>query len=236
VTRSRRSLVVGIDVGAHRLHCASLSDAGVVTDARVFAADATGDLIEWIAAATAIAVDAPAQLSRGRHQHDLQLAPKFRVARCCEIALGLRHGIWVPWVAPIEAPGEGWMAVGFRVFASLRRAGLRAIEVFPYAGFRTLNAGRPLPKKTTAAGLEARLALLRAAGVETTIRSHHVADAVLAAVVARDYSRGTAEAVSCGHDDSVIWLPEACWRPPPAHLARARALQRSTSPRPQSRP
>jgi predicted nuclease with RNAse H fold len=208
MTRSRRSFFAGIDVGAHRLHCVSLTDRGRLTDVRLFAADEIDDLLEWMAAAAVVAVDAPAQLSRGLHRDDVQLAPKFRVARCCEIALGRRHRIWVPWVTPIEPPRDGWMAIGLRVFASLRRTGLRAIEVFPYAGFRALNSGRSLPKKTRAAGTQARIALLRAAGVETGVHSHHFVDALLAALVARDYARGNAEAVTCRHDDSVIWLPD----------------------------
>jgi predicted nuclease with RNAse H fold len=178
-----------------------------MTDARVFAADEIDDLLEWSEAAAVVAVDAPAQLSRGLHRDDVQLAPKFRVARCCEIALGREHRIWVPWVAPLEQPRDGWMAIGLRVFALLRGVGLRAIEVFPYAGFRALNSGGPLPKKTTPVGTQARNALLRSARVETSVRSHHFVDALLAAVVARDYARGNAEAVTCRHDDSVIWLP-----------------------------
>ncbi len=200
-------LYVGIDVGGRAVHGVAIDAARRAVATAAFAAGDLGSVLAWTAPAAVVAVDAPAQLSTAPHATDTALAPKFRVARCAEVALGRDHRVWVPWVAPLERPDDGWMAVGLRLFESLRAAGRRAIEVFPYAGFRALNAWRPLPKKTTKAGARARMALLRAAGVESPVGSHHVVDALLAALVARDHASGAAEPVTCGHDGSVIWLP-----------------------------
>lgn len=162
-----------------------------------------------------VAIDAPERVSGTPHAGDESLAPKFRVARCAEIALGRGHGIWVPWVTPAaEAVCPGWMRVGFKVFELARRPGRRVVEVYPYAAFRTL-AGGAIPSKSTANGVFARAQLLQQVGVVADgleMWSHDSLDACVAAVVARHVADGTAEAVGCGHDDSFIWLPRSAGR------------------------
>jgi predicted nuclease with RNAse H fold len=201
---------VGIDVGARLLHCATLEQDGRILDSAVLAADDRARLRAWCADAAVVAVDAPESPSSAPHAGDAALSPKFRAARCAEIELGRRHGCWVPWVAPRAAPFPAWMESGFAVYEALGgEGGPPVIEVYPYAGFRTI-AGERLPRKQSAAGRQARAELLARAGVideRRTARSHDALDALMAALVARDCGAGRARAVSCGHDGSAIWLP-----------------------------
>ena len=201
---------VGIDVGADRLHVASLDADGRVAACAVFSSTQLPELVAGLDAAEVVAVDAPAQMSSLPHARDTELAPKFRRARCAEIALGRDFRIWVPFVGPAERPAPAWMETGFAVFEALAGLGSVTIEVFPYAGFRVL-ADRPLPKKTTVGGLTQRVELLRDAGVRgrhLEMWSHDSLDALLGALVALHYAEARATMVGCGHDESAIWLPE----------------------------
>ena len=202
---------MGIDVGADRLHCVAL-DGGVRASA-VFSGAELAELAAWAAPADVVAVDAPAQLSTRPHAADAALAPKFREARCAEVALGRAHGCWVPWVGPAVAPASGWIRTGLDAFGALRDAGsAELLEVFPYAAFRALARGERLPRKTTVSGLRRRAELLAAAGAapqSVAMWSHDGLDALVAAVVARDRAGGSARRVTCGHDESAIWLPAA---------------------------
>jgi predicted nuclease with RNAse H fold len=201
---------VGIDPGASAVHCVVLDASRRVVDGGVLPAAASRELVELAAGATAVAIDAPAAPSTAPHADDPSLSPKFRPARCCEIALGRRHRLWVPWVTPVAgAAVPGWMRVGFRLYQELAADGHAPIEVYPYAGFRLL-AGRPLPKKTTVAGVRERVALLEAEGVAAPsmrLWSHDALDAALAATLALRAGDGAAVAVGCGHDGSTIWIP-----------------------------
>ena len=158
-----------------------------------------------------MAIDAPAQLSTAPHRDDPELNGKFRTGRCAEIALGREHGSWVPWVTPTAGgPTPGWMATGFAVYEALRNGPYNVIEVYPYAGFRALAQGSPLPRKQTADGLRARIELLARAGVaaeQVAMWSHDGLDALLGALVALQVASSNAVRVTCGHDDSAIWLP-----------------------------
>lgn len=201
---------VGIDPGASAIHCIVLDASRRMVDGRVLPADALGELLEVAAGATAIAIDAPAALSTAPHADDPSVSPKFRPARCCEIALGRQHRLWVPWVTPVAGGAvPGWMQVGFRLYAELAANGYAPIEVYPHAGFRLL-AGRILPKKTTLAGVRDRVAVLEAeevVGPWMQLWSHDALDATLAALLALRASNGTAIPVGCGHDGSAIWIP-----------------------------
>ena len=202
--------VVGIDVGARRLDAVALDGDGRVVDTAVLAPADVAGLVAWATGARAVAVDAPDAWSTAPHADDDGLAPKFRSARCAEIGLGRFEGIWVPWTTPVEpAPGT-WIDVGVRLFATLRDAGHEPLVVFPHGTFRFLGGGRRPPKKQTVEGARARAGLLRAAGVSSPAMaswSHDALDAASAALVALHHTRGTARAVSCGHDGSAIWLP-----------------------------
>ena len=210
-------VALGIDVGATKLHLVGLDAGDRIALATVEAPDNLSQVLAQLIPGTPVAIDAPDEQRDPLHFTDETLAPKFRSARCAEVALG-RRGHWVPWVTPVrgsEAPG--WMLTGFRVWQQVRRAGMHAVEVYPYAAFRVLAAGGKLAKKQTPLGMRQRIELLRAAGVrvETLTRwSHDSVDAAVAAVVARDAQAGTAESVLCDHadgtehDGSSIWLPE----------------------------
>jgi predicted nuclease with RNAse H fold len=201
----------GIDLGQRRVHLAVLDDRLSLAAARIVDVAVVDSLSEVLEKVEVVAIDAPSALSTAPHASDVGLSPKFRSARCAEISLGREHGIWVPWVTPTaDRPLPPWMEVGFQVFELADRAGVRAVEVFPHAGFRALARER-IPPKLTAEGLQARADLLAAAGVKIEalpMWSHDSLDACLAALIARDVAAGRAVAATCGHDGSAIWLPE----------------------------
>lgn len=215
---------VGIDVGASRLHLVALDARGRVLDGEVVAADDVAAAVTWVARfdPQRVAVDAPAALSTLPHAGDRSLAPKFRAARCGEIALGREGGVWVPWVSPpVGAPDvAGWIAVGLAVFAALADAGVAAVETYPHAVFRSLAGGARVPAKSSPAGLRRRVELLRAAGVDEPtlpLWGHDGLDACAAALVA---ASSDPQVVTCGHDGSSIWLvprpsSERKWSPEP---------------------
>jgi hypothetical protein len=210
---------VGIDLGASAIHVVVLSapkDARpAVVAARTYDAADVDGVVGLVAGATDIAIDAPAELSTAPHRGEASISRKFRTARCGEIALGQQAGIWVPWVTPFDASKvAGWMQVGFALWAAMRGAGHEPIEVYPAGVFRAL-AGQVPPRKTTRAGLHARIDLL-APYVELppgiAMWSHDGIDALGAALTAHQKGRGTAR--EFGHagptcDASTVWLP-AC--------------------------
>jgi len=213
---------VGIDLGARALHVVTLTDRDPdddaapglrVHDARVLDPDALDPLDAIAADATAIAIDAPGEPSRGCHTSDPALAPKFRTARCGEIALGQQARIWVPWTTPVAAAdAPGWMHVGFATWARCRAQGAEPLEVYPAGAFRVL-AGGTVPPKSTPVGLRARRDLLARAVTPPpgfAMWSHDGLDATVAALTAADRVRGGATAH--GHDDpgcdgTAVWLP-----------------------------
>jgi predicted nuclease with RNAse H fold len=165
-------MVFGIDVAADRLNCVALDMSGTFVSGRVYAADELGRLSQWAAHADVIAIDAPAQLSTAPHSADESLAPKFRVARCAEIALGRDHRIWVPWTSPTGPPVPRWIATGLDVYSALANSTqAELIEVFPYAGFRVFTRPARLTKKTAVAGIRQRIDALRAGGSMSKISS-----------------------------------------------------------------
>lgn len=205
------AIALGIDVGARALHCVGVDAAGhpVICELRDLAGIAA--LFERLSPGLVVAVDAPDRPSTGPHREDASLSAKFRAARCGEVALGRREGCWVAWVTPLEGrPVDGWMAAGFEVHRLAGLAGLRPVEVYPHAAFRRLAGGIAPPSKATPAGIRARAALLSEQGItepSLLMWGHDGLDAAVAAVVARDAARGTAEEITCGHDGSAIWLP-----------------------------
>ena len=209
---------VGVDLGARALHVVTIVADGptlVVDDARVVVPDALVDLEVIAAGAAAIAIDAPGGPSRGCHASDASLAPKFRSARCGEIALGQQARVWVPWPAPrtvAEAPP--WMRVGFATWEMCRQHGPEPLEVYPAGAFRVL-AGTRLAPKSTPEGLRARRDLLATAISPPpgfAMWSHDGVDATVAALTAVHAVRGTATAyghTDAGCDGSAVWLPAA---------------------------
>ena len=109
------------------------------------------------------------------------------------------------------------MATGFRTWATLRRADHTPIEVYPAGVFRVLN-GKVPPKKSTLAGLRARVALLAphvALPTDIDMWSHDGIDAIAAALVARwsvdgratRLGHGEPEHPDPGCDSSAVWIP-----------------------------
>ncbi|MBV9411077.1 MAG: DUF429 domain-containing protein [Acidimicrobiia bacterium] len=201
---------VGVDVGKHRFHLVAINARQRIVAAEVLPAPDTPDALRFVADARGVAVDSPGAWSTAPHAGDETVAPKFRLGRCSEIALGRQFGIWVPWSTPPEPDPGTWMATGIGLFDALRSAGHDPVEAYPYGGFRLL-AGQRLPKKTTPDGRAARADLLRRAGVEVNglEKSHDFLDAALVALVALQRSLGSARVATCGHDQSGIWLPAA---------------------------
>jgi hypothetical protein len=210
------ALAVGIDLGATSVHVVKLGPAPdgrhAVVATRVFPASELAPLGDLCAGASGVAVDAPERLSRDPHGHDAELPPKFRSARCCEVASLQAHG-WpaVPWVTPSAgAPVPRWMDVGFAVWALLRDH--VPMEVYPHACFYRLNGNTRAASKRTTAGRVARLDLLRTRLVlppDADRWSHDVLDAAVAALVA---AQGRREAEQVPHecpdyDGSELWVP-----------------------------
>lgn len=203
-------MYAGIDLGQRRIHVVVVDPHLSLKETIVMDVSDLEGLPLVVAGCEVIAIDAPESLSTTPHSGDDTLSPKFRAARCAEIALGRRHKIWVPWVTPSSKElCPQWMQVGFQVYERVMRPGRRVVEVYPHAAFRTL-AGGPIPPKSSAYGLFARSDLLRHAGLRVgglEMWSHDSLDAAVAALVALHVGEGTAEAVGCGHDGSTIWLP-----------------------------
>lgn len=204
---------MGVDVGADRLHVVVLDAAGAVASTAVLdpcSPEPFDALLAALPAGTPVAIDGPAGLSTGARADDPTVSRKFRTARGCEIQLGRQRGIWVPWVTPMAgAPIEPWMAVAIDLHGRVADGGHVPLETYPHGVFVTL-AGRRLPRKTTAAGLSARVGVLRAAGIEGAhlkMWSHDALDATACALVAWDHHRGRAVAVTDELDATSIWLP-----------------------------
>lgn len=208
---------MGIDLGASTIHVVVIAGPpgrrAKVAAARTFDASDLSSVVVLTEGAAEIAIDAPAELSTAAHRGDAAISNKFRTARCGEIALGQQAKIWVPWVTPWEPTKvPGWMEVGFGLWRALRQAGHEPLEVYPAGVFTTL-AGKRVPKKSTRAGLQARIELLEPHVVlPATIElwSHDGLDALGAAVTA--HQKQADVAVRIAHaastcDGSAIWLP-----------------------------
>lgn len=210
--------VFGIDVAAEALHVVALdlgSPPSVVLSELIHPVEGER-LANLLRAGSVVAIDAPAARSDSPHDGDRRLPPKFRRARCGEVALR-NAGHAVPFVSPSrDDPVPPWMATGLLVWDVATSLGLEAVETFPHAVFNTF-AGSRLLHKQRPAGVLARagvLSPLLRVPAWLTMWSHDGLDALAAAVVARQVHDGTARRVDCSddsdwpvHDDSAIWLP-----------------------------
>lgn len=172
-------------------------------------AGASRELVALAAGATAIAIDAPAAPSTAPHAGDPSLSPKFRPARCCEIAGPPAQVVGAVGHADGRGGRAGMDAGRVPAPRGAGADGHAPIEVYPYAGFRLL-AGRVLSKKTTVSGVRERVAVLEAERVAAPwmrLWSHDALDAAMAAMLALRAGEGTAIPVGCGHDGSTIWIP-----------------------------
>jgi predicted nuclease with RNAse H fold len=151
---------VGIDPGASAIHCVVLDASRRMVDGHVLPAEASRDLLEVAAGATAIAIDAPAALSTHHTLTTRRCHPNSARRAAARSRSAASTDCGFPGVTPVAgAAVPGWMRVGFRLYAQLAANGHTPIEVFPHAGFRLL-AGRVVPKKTTMAGVRERIAVL----------------------------------------------------------------------------
>ena len=83
-------VAVGIDLGATSVHAVTVETAPdgrrVVVATGTFSASDLAPLADFCAGASGVAIDAPERPSRDPHGEDADLPPKFRHARCCEVA------------------------------------------------------------------------------------------------------------------------------------------------------
>jgi len=196
------------------------------------------DLLDWLdslrPAPVVVAVDAPQGFNRRLLER--QSAGGHRSRVCDFELLRRRIGVYqVPSRAEVVAdPGRlpAWMAVGFDVYAALRRRGYEApldgslpaalgqppavLEVYPYAAFVML-LGRPLTRKTTREGLRLRVATLRSEGVVwdkgggDEYYDHDSLDALVAALTGWRFYQGLAHAVGDPRE-GLLWLPVSAER------------------------
>src|SRR5687768_5470387 len=103
---------VGIDVGTNAFHAVAIDAEHSSVAGRVFAANEFDTVVDWVASAQVIAIDAPDRPSTGAHLADERVAAKFREGRCAEVALGLEASFWVPWVTPARPVPGSWIDVG----------------------------------------------------------------------------------------------------------------------------
>jgi hypothetical protein len=152
------TLVGGVDIAGRAAHIVMVDDSMAVVRAWVSPPEDVDALTEELAGCDVIAIDSPDRWSPGAIPQHSNESPKFRSARCAEIGLGRLAGYWVPWATPSrpvtddEERRYAWMAAGIDLFDRLRDR-TTAIEVYPHSVFRHLNAGRPVAKKSTLAGL-----------------------------------------------------------------------------------
>jgi predicted nuclease with RNAse H fold len=204
---------VGIDLGATAIYAVKVmvGEAVSVVDARVYLPEALDGLVAFCAGSSAVAIDSPAGPSVGAHYRDMDVPPKFRSARCSEVASWEAPDVpAVPWTTPLASVDPpGWMATGFRVWQALSRH--QPMEVYPYACFYRLNGSKRPPSKQQPEGRLRRAELLRRwldlpLGIE--VWSHDGLDATVAALVAAQGRKG-ADLVphQCAHHDgSELWV------------------------------
>jgi Protein of unknown function (DUF429) len=209
---------IGIDVGADAIWAVAIGlEERPQIQASVLSHPVDLELLgRFVDGAAQIAIDAPAEPSDLPHAADLRYAPKFRRARCGEVALR-RQGIPVPWVTPArDAEPAPWIATGYGVWAFLRARGATPVETYPHGIFWRL-AGSPVLHKQRPFGHLRRVEALRQTALDVPqieMWSHDALDALAAAWVARLVARDQAERIDCrddldwpDHDGSSIWLP-----------------------------
>lgn len=213
--------VAGIDLGARAVFVAVLDRLGPtlgVSRTVVLEPEDHRGLASVLAGAAAVAIDAPASRSALPHEADDRLAPKFRRARCGEVALR-RAGIAVPFVSPSAGDAlPAWMKVGFDTWKVASSCAPTVVETYPHGVFWRL-AGTPVVHKQRPEGRARRLAILEEPvrlPADATSWRHDLLDAVACGLVAELADRGVAERLDCRadagwptHDGSAILLPAA---------------------------
>lgn len=199
------------------------------------------DLLEWLdrlsPRPSVIGVDAPQGYNRRLLARRAVDPHRSRV--CDYELLRRRLGVYqVPSRADVAEDASRlptWMAVGFDLYAQLRRRGYEApedgslpgafgqppalLEVYPYATFVAL-LGRRLSRKTTREGLRLRVSALRGEGVvwdrggtdevwdRDAYYDHDSLDALAAALTGWRFLQGVAGRFGDPRE-GLIWLPTA---------------------------
>jgi len=212
---------VGLDPATHAVWAVRLRNAdgpAEVADTALMDPAGEASVLFFCDGVTVVAVDAPDGPSEGRHLDDETLPPKFRQARCAEVA-PRSQGISVPWTTRVANP-DPWMVTGFRLWQLLRYHQHRVVETFPYAVYHRLIGARPA-RKGTPQGLRQRLDALHPFVTPPPFVQawgHDGVDALAAVCVAAACARGAGVEVRCRpsdpgqHDSSRIsLLPSKPW-------------------------
>ena len=209
---------VGIDLGAKALHIVVLGSSDrrlAVVEAAVVLPEEEDALRALCADAEAIAIDAPSDPSAAVHDDDPEISPKFRPARCGEIALGEQHQCWVPWITPRVVRGIATVDAGGlpNVGGQLDRSAWHRSRCtraehsprWPAAGSR---------RRRPRSGARERLDMLSrhmALPPYAWMWSHDAIDATVAALVAAWSATDGPVVAAChnheGADGSAIWVP-----------------------------
>jgi predicted nuclease with RNAse H fold len=220
-------VVAGIDIASSRPCVAVAVRCGRTLEVISWAESdghVAGDrdrLFAWLEEleAVAVGVDAPQRPRRARGAGAAR-------PRACDAELAHRRiSIYQVPTRAVAEKADGlyaWMEVGWDYFRELGRRGYEppapgtfagvlgqapaALEVYPHATFVSLLGGTP-PPKSSRAGLRARVAALRAAGmVWDEYYDHDSLDALAAALTAWRFVRG--QATPLGDErDGLIWVP-----------------------------
>jgi predicted nuclease with RNAse H fold len=224
-------LYVGVDVARDRFDLAVLDP-----DRRIHAMphpfSSVTSVVDWLsdcAPDSHIAIDAPQRTREGLlavEECRRSLVPppppgRYLRSRECDYHL-MRRGLPLYTVPAEYADCPDWMRAGFELFGSLLRAGNWTLfdgtpqprcllEVYPFAAFAVMMEAFP-PRKSTAAGREARLqALRRALAADAPVDAavhHHSLDALAAAYTAWTLDQGLATWVGDPREGLMV-LPAA---------------------------
>lgn len=206
-------MFAGIDLTASERKpsaCAALGDDGRVVEIRLLREDTA--IVEWAAhlKASVIGIDAPLSLPRGLCclEASCDCAPDATDRlKAAEREL-LRHGIGL-YVTTKRSIIKAMVYRGIRLREGLRSGHTEVLEVYPF-GAKVALFGRPIPKKSSAAGrvwLQENLrALIPGLDGMPRMFSHDELDALLAAYTAYLYGKERTEAFGDA-DEGMIYLP-----------------------------
>lgn len=187
-------MFVRIELGQRRIHGVALDQDLTLANTWITDAAEMHALAGLLQDARVIAIDAAGGLSSAPHHDDQSLSPKFRSARCAEIALGRDRRISVPWATPTEeqpSPGMDARGIpGVRHRTSIGRPPHRGLSLrrLSRAGGHEDRFQADGSRPASACGATDALGM-SIDGLE--MWSHDSLDACLAALIAHDAERGS---------------------------------------------
>lgn len=204
---------VGIDLAGPRRPWgwAIIDQAGTLRESGVCSGD-DDEVLALVARAAPefVAIDAPLGLPEGLCCLDAGCSctptrtPGIRLSEQEVRALG--YGLYITTKRTII---PHLVARGIRLRAALESAGVRVLEVYPFAS-KVALFGRPIPKKTTPAGrawLQDRVGAL-VPGLSARVYTHDELDAIIAAYTALLLARGHARAYGDVREGTIV-VPDA---------------------------